>query len=140
MKNFYTGLYSHFTKTTDGDHNSFYTAVNGQLYHAVAPAGAVMPYSVYSHIASNPNDTFTEGMDEILIQFSIFSASEDDAEVHDAMTALKALFDNCTFTITSATLVSFKRGSEGLEPDEFDAAGTQKGWHYHVDYTAMIKR
>jgi hypothetical protein len=140
MKNFYTALKSHFDKTTDGAHNTFYNAIGGRFYNSVAPSGAVLPYCVYSHVASSPADTFTEGMDEILIQFSIFSANESAVEVHDAMTALKALFDDCIFTITSATLVSFKRGSEGLEPDEFDAAGTQKGWHYHVDYTAMIKR
>jgi hypothetical protein len=30
---------------------------------------------------------------------------------------------------------------EGLERDEIDAPdGNQRGWHYHVDYRALIQR
>lgn len=136
MKNFYTGLMTYFNVA-----NSFKTAIGGRLYNTIAPDNTVMPYCVFTHISATQANTFTENMDEILIQFSIFSDASSPAEVYDAMTALKALFDKCTFTVTSATVVSFDRSIEGLIIEDHETeAGAQRIWHYHVDYYATLRK
>ena len=142
MKNFYTALMTLFNKTTGGVHNSFWLDIGGRLYNTRAPEGSALPYCVFLHVAANPDDTFTEKMDEILLQFSIFSGTQDDdTEVQNAMTHLKALFDDCSLSITGGTLVTFTRGAEGLEAEDFETpGGMQSGWHYHVDYHATVRK
>jgi hypothetical protein len=141
MKNFYTALMTKFTATSGGSHNDFYQSVNGRLFNTVAPDGAELPYCVFTHVSSVPDNTFSEDIDDVLIQFSIFSASGDETEALNAMENLKALYDDCTLSISSATLVQFTRGPEGLEIEDDDTpSGTQKYWHYHVDYNAVVRK
>lgn len=140
MKTFYTALMTYFNAMTGSAHNAFYIDVAGQLYHTEAEQGATFPYCVLSHVLSVPEDTFTEKLDEILIQFSIFSKKDSSVEVMDAMADLKTLFDDCSFTITGDTLVYFVRGIEGLTREEMDSDEGQSVWHYHVDYRVLVQR
>lgn len=136
MKNFYTGLMTYFNTS-----NSFLTAIGGRMYNTMAPENTPMPYCVFTHIAGYQSDTFTEDMDRIILQFSIFSDSSSSAEVHDAMTACKALFDDCTFTVTSGVVVQFMRGVDGLIIEEYETeSGGQRIWHYHVDYDVIRRK
>lgn len=141
MKNFYTALMTKFNATVAGSHNSFWTDINGRLFQGIAPEGTIYPYVVFSHINNNQADTFSKKMDDIVIQFSIFSDKSSPVEVHDAMTHLKSLFDDCSFSVTGGTLVSFYRLNDGLEPNEVTtSSGVQIIWHYHVDYKVIIER
>ena len=138
MKNFYTGLMTYFNAAP---HNSFYNDIGGRLYNTYAPERTVMPYAVFQHISSRPADTFTETMDEILIQFTIFSTSASSSEIHTAMVDLKALFDKCTFSVTGSSIVEFRRGGEGLTSDEFETVdGLQRGWSYYVEYNVLVRK
>ena len=142
MKTFYTAIFTKFNAVDGGgDHNSFWTDIGGRMFFGEAPENVAWPYCVVSHIASTQRDTFKDKIDDILVQFSIFSSNPSSAEVHDAMTHLKALFDDATLSITGDTLVYFIRGVEGLERDDIDTPdGLQRGWHYHVDYDALVQR
>jgi hypothetical protein len=142
MKNFYTALYSLFTATTGGVHNSFYTAVGGRLYDHEAPQGATYPYAVYLHVVGTQDDTFKDEHDDVLIQFSIFSDKiYDSTEVHDAMTALKALFDDATLTVTGGTVCLMYRQQDGLQREDVDTvSGSQRVWHFHCDYRIVLER
>lgn len=138
MKKFYTGLMTYFNAAP---HNSFYNDIGGRLYNTYAPERTVMPYAVFQHISSRPADTFTETMDEILIQFTIFSTSASSSEIHTAMVDLKTLFDNASFSVTGATVVQFVRGGEGLTSEEFETVdGLQRGWSYYVEYNVLVRK
>jgi len=140
MKNFYTALMTYFNALSGGSHNAFYTDIGGRLYNTYAPEGATLPYAVFQHISSRPADTFTETMDEILLQFSIFSASPSSSEVLTAMDDLKSLFDNCAFAVEEATIVRFSRGGEGLTSEIYETVdGLQRGWHYYVEYEVLLQ-
>jgi len=137
MKNFYTGLMTYFNAAP---HNSFYNDIGGRLYNTYAPDGTTLPYAVFQHISSRPADTFAEAMDDILIQFTIFSTSASSSEIHTAMVDLKALFDNASFTVTGATIVEFVRQGEGLSSDTFETTdGLQRGWNYYVEYSVLVR-
>lgn len=136
MKLFYTALVAKFNVTND-----FKTDIGGRLYQWEAPEHATYPYCVFKHINDNQIDTFKNDMDDIIIQFSIYSEKSSSTEVHDAMTHLKALFNDCCFTVSGGTVVSFYRLNDGLEHEEVTTkSGIQKVWHYHIDYNAVFER
>jgi len=141
MKAFYTALMSKFNALTGSAHNAFWTSVNGRLYNTEAPQEAEYPHAVFLHVSGIQADTFKSDVDEILIQFSIFSDSQSSVEVHDAMTNLKALFDDVTLSVTGGTVVQFVRQQEGLQKEDVDTpSGAQRVWHYHVDYRVVFER
>ena len=136
MKNLYTGLMTYFNTS-----NNFNTAIGGRMFNTIAPENTPMPYCVFTHVVSTQADTFTEDMDEITLQFSIFSDSSSSTEVHDAMTYCKTLFDDCTFTVTSGVVVQFMRGVDGLIIEEYETeSGSQRVWHFHVDYSVIRRK
>lgn len=141
MKNFYTALMTYFNATTAGSHNTFWNDIGGRLYQGIAPARAEYPYCVFTHVISTQIDTFKNDIDNIVIQFSIFS-DKSCADVLDNMTHLKSLFDDCSLTITGGMLVSFYHLIDGLTSEEVTTTtpGVQNIWHYHVDYNAVFER
>ena len=118
MKNFYTALMTKFNATVAGSHSSFYTDVGGRLYQGEAPENTTYPYCVFKHINNNQIDTFKNEMDDIIIQFSIFSEKSSSVEVHDAMSDLKTLFNDCVLSVSGGTCVSFYRLNDGLQREE----------------------
>jgi len=141
LKNFYTALMTKFNALTAGAHNSFWTSVNGRLYNTEAPAEAEYPYAVFLHVSGVQNDTFKNDVDEILIQFSIFSDKDSATEVHDAMINLKALFDDVSLMVTGGTVVQFVRQQDGLQREDVNTpSGAQRVWHFHVDYRVIFER
>jgi hypothetical protein len=143
LKNFYTALQAYFNKTTGAVHNDFWNDIGGHLYHGEAeiPDGAEFPYCVLLHVVDTQVDTFKSKLDEIVIQFSIFSDKTSPVEVHDAMTDLKALFNDCSLTIAGSKLVQFSWLSDGLIRDEVTTpAGVQAVWHFHCDFLVILER
>ncbi len=143
MKNFYAALNTYFNAldSITGEHNAFWNDIGGRFYNGQAPDDAQYPYCVFTHVNGNPDDDFKNKNDEILLQFSIFLNNQSPVEVMDAADHLQALYDDCTLSITSATLVNFIRGADGLIPENIETPeGTQQAWHYHVDYNIYIQR
>ncbi len=140
MKNFYTALVTYFNLETDGAHNSFYNDIGGRLFNSEAPEGTEYPYCIFHHIVDTQIDTFDSYIDNIIIQFSIFSNKSSSVEVHDAMSHLKNLFNDCSLAISGGTMVSFYRTSDGLEREEVITQGEQAIWHFHCDYNAVFER
>ena len=135
MKNLFTAITTLFTTAPGGVHNDFYDDIGGRLYEGQATEGAEYPYAVMMLIADTPEKTFTEDFENVLIQFSLFSTAFSATEVHDMFTHLKTLFDECALTITGSTLVWMKRVNATLMVDEITTLpGTQKVWHYAVDF------
>ncbi|HUU40866.1 MAG TPA: hypothetical protein VMW42_07995 [Desulfatiglandales bacterium] len=132
MKNLTTAIFGKASPST------FLTYINGRLYKGRAPAGAEYPYAVYSLITDVPEKTFSEDYENVIIQFSLFSITSSTLEVETMLTYLKALYDECAFNITDATLIWMKRDNVVFQVEEHTTpTGTNQVWAYHVDYTIL---
>lgn len=85
------------------------TSVGGRIYLDRAPQGAVYPHVVFFIVSGVPERTFTEEYENVLIQFSLFSASKSATEITTMYANLDTLFDECALTITGSTLVRMSR-------------------------------
>lgn len=135
MKALSTALFTKFTGS------AFSTSIGGRLYKGRAPQNPTWPYAVYFIISDVPRDTFTEKLEEVLIQFSVFSQASGSTEIEDIVTNLKALYDNCSLTITGNTHIVMDRQSASLVSGEADVTtGTGEYWQYDVDYEIVAQK
>jgi len=119
--------------------------VGGRIYLDRAPEGAAFPYVVFFIVSDTPEKTFTEDFENILIQFSLFSASDSMVEITSMYAHLKALFDECSLTIpptgtVTDILVWMKRVNLTTMVDNVtiqDASINLK--HWAVDYEIMTE-
>lgn len=115
------------------------TDINGRLYKGQADDGAEFPYAVYQIVSDVPERTFTERFENVLIQFSLFSAASGSTEIEDMFSHLKALYDECSLSITGYTLNWMRMSNAVQMTDEVTTTnGTQKVWVYHVDFEVMM--
>lgn len=134
MKALSTAIYGKLSGSALASH------IGTRLYKGRAPEGATYPYIVYMIVSDVPENTFTENLESVLIQFSIFSITSGSTEVEDIYTDLKALYDDCTMTITGETLLYMLREHATLMvEDHTTTSGTVQAWHYAVDYSLMTK-
>jgi hypothetical protein len=116
------------------------TDIGGRFYKGRAPQSPTFPYVVYFLVSDVPDNTFTEKLDDILMQFSLFSSASSSSEIEDMYTHLKTLYDDCSLTITGETLIWMKRQHAILMVDDFTTpAGTVAVWHYAVDYSIYTR-
>ena len=125
------------TKTTG---SAFSTAVGGRIFEGKAPERAVLPYCVFFIVHARPDKTFTEDYSDIIIQFSMFSDSEGVTEITGIYEALQSLFDECTLTITSATLIRMHETNliTGVE-DITTQSAADRVRHWSADYEILIE-
>ena len=96
---------------------------------------------MYFIISDMPRDTFTESLEEVLIQFSVFSQASGSTEIEDIVTNLKALYDDCDLTITGNTHLYMTRENASLTSGEADVTtGAGEYWQADVDYIICMKR
>ena len=138
MRNLTTALYGH--AVTDAVSSGFMTSIGSRLYENEAPEGAEFPYAVYMIVSDVKDWQFTERFRDVLIQFSIFSSASSSGEIKDIYTKLLALYDECSFNITSNTLVWFWRNNLTTMRDEVTTpTGTLGVWHYAVDFDCYLE-
>jgi hypothetical protein len=142
MKNITTGLYTVFTELTGGAHNAFYNSIGGRLYDTLAPDGAEMPFAVYLIIAATDDDTFSENMLEVLVQFSLFSNASGSTEIKNMDTYLTSMLKDKVFSVTGWTVATTLRvqanGPYIIEADE--AAGVGKYWQTNIDFVVYVSK
>ena len=115
--------------------------VGGRIYLDQAPDGAEFPYIIYFIVTNVPEKTFSEDYENILIQFSLFSSSSSATEITTMYTDLKALFDECSMTITDNTLIWFRRENLTTMIDDITVAdATVSVKHYAVDYSLIVQK
>jgi len=141
MKNLDTAIYSKFTATIEGSHNSLYNSIGGRMYKNKAPEGADFPYCVYMDVSNTPIYPGGKTIEQTLIQFSLFSILSSSSEIEDMLIYLWALYDDCSLTITANDLIYFIRGNLTPMRDEVTtASGTSGVWHYAQEYDLeMVK-
>ena len=135
MKALSTALFTKFTGS------AFSTSIGGRLYKARAPQNPTWPYAVYYLISDVPRDTFTDRLEEVIVQFSIFSQSSGSTEIEDIVTNLKSLFDNCSLTITGNTHIMMNRQGSSLTSVPADTElGTGEYWQADLDYETIMQK
>jgi len=120
--------------------SAFETAIGGRFYKGRAPEGAAYPYAVYLLVSDVSDPTFTEQLEDVVIQFSLFSNASSSGEIEDIFKNLKALYDDCALTIVGSTHIWMMRQNATLSPEEHTTpAGTVEVWHYAIDYSIMTQ-
>jgi hypothetical protein len=119
---------------------ALYADVAGRIFLDEAPEGSQFPYIVISIISGVPEDTFTEKLDDILIQFSLFSISKSVTEIADMYADLKTLFDGAMLTITGDTCIWCERTNLVTMVEEVTTKeGTATVKHWAVDYAITVQ-
>ena len=114
------------------------TAVGGRIFLDEAPEGSEFPYVVFSIISGTPQDTFSEKIEETLIQFSLYSISSGAAEITAMYAALKTLLDGQLLTITDNTCIWVMRQNLTTMIDEITTpSGTFGAKHWDAGYSIM---
>jgi hypothetical protein len=129
MKSLFEAIINKFNATP---HNTFYMAIGGQLALAQAPQSWKMPYSVFSLPSNVPEYTFTDTIENPVIQFSVFDDSQSSLVVCNAYDYLTTLFDDCRLSISGGTCHLMERMFSQLlkDPDY---------WHYIVQYRLIVE-
>jgi len=127
MQVLFTGLYSKFSN------NAALKAVVSGMYLTEAIQGAEYPYIVY-HLISNIADwTYTEDMENSLIQFSIFDNHNSSTTILDIFEKLKTCYDWTTLTVTGYSSIYIKR--------EFNILTRENGiWKMDVQYRIEVQK
>ena len=127
MQVLFTGLYNKYLS------NAALKAVITGFYFTEAPQDAVMPYVVY-HLVSNVADwTYTEDMENSLIQFSIFDNNSSSTTINDIYAKLTALFNWCSLSVTGYSHIYMKR--------EFNILTRGNDiWKYVIQYRNEIQK
>lgn len=136
---------NYFLKALASKHSgsALHSYVGGRMYLDVYPKDLLpvkYPYVVYFIVSDINMATFTEGLDEITIQYSLFSASEGATEITTMYNNLKTLLDDCTLSITGSTFVSMERQDLSTSYEEITTQeGTVGITHWSVDYLVRVK-
>ena len=119
-----------FTKVSnDVDHSA---SLTGGLHLTEAPQDTDYPYAVFSMPSNVPNWTFSENMENCLIQFNIYSDQASSEPISDIYDDLKACFDWCTLTVVGYHHIYMKREFGQLL--RVDAV-----WQYSVRYRVELQ-
>ena len=116
----------------------FSTAIGGRFYKGRAPENATYPYAVFSLVSDDPGRVWGADVQDSLWQFDLYSSTSSSSEVEDLYIALKALYDDCTLTVTGATFGKMERQhAELIVEDITQTSGEAQIWHYAVDYNIV---
>ena len=127
MQVLFTGLYNKYLS------NAALKAVITGFYFTEAPQDAVLPYVVYHKISGVPDYTYTEDMENVIIQFNIFDDHSSSTTVNDIYAKLTALFDWCTLTVAGWDSIYMKRELDSLVRDN-------DIFNYFLQYRLEIQR
>ena len=117
--------------------------VGGRIYPDQYPQDLgppVFPYVVFFIVSGVPEDCFAKDGETVIVQFSLFSASSGNVEIGTMYSDLKALFDDCSLTITSNNLVWCRRTNIVTMVDEITVQdASQMVRHWAVDYEITMQ-
>lgn len=106
-------------------------AEDAPLYYELAPQGTQGDFFTYSVIADGPEYTFSEGFENIILQFTAFSDDDSPAKVISMTEDLRAVFDQRT---DLADIVSIRRQPGGRPVRDPDG-----GWLYPTRYLIQVQ-
>jgi hypothetical protein len=119
--------------------SSLATDIGGRLYKGEAPQEAEFPYVVYFIVSDVPEYPGGKTIEQVLLQFSLFSSASGSTEIEGMLTHLRTLYDDVVLTITGYTSIFFIRGNHiAMREDVTTVGGTAGVWHYAQDYELWI--
>jgi len=107
------------------------SSLTGGLWSTLAPQDTAFPYGVFSLISDVPEWTFGENLENILLQFNLFSNTSDPVQVCALFTLLKTAFDFLDLSIDNYETVSLIRENAILTKVE-------DIWQYNVTYRILL--
>ena len=115
------------------------TDIGGRLFKAEAPQDSQLPYGVFFIVSNVPEYPGGKTIEQVLLQFSLFSSASGSTEIETMLTHLRSLYDDVVLTITGYTSIYFIRGNLTTMRDEITTAdGTAGVWHYVQEYNLEI--
>lgn len=123
--------------------SAIYNDVGGRFNYE-DEASTDYPRVVFSRVSGTPDNAFAKTGESVLLQFDLFSmVSAGVSELETMEIDLKALFDDCTMTLTGRLLCGFSR-TNTIGPMKEDISALQDGTsmirhtviEYEVDYQA----
>ena len=105
------------------------------LCNTEADADEVMPYTVYSLVGNVPDMTgnFTDDDEDCLIQFNIFSDTDNNLEILAVFEALKTAFDKFNLVTVDYKTISLVRGNANL-------IKVEQKWQLNVLYRLVAQK
>lgn len=134
MNPFLKGIYEHFTAVTT---TGFYYDITGRMYLYHAPQQQVFPYCVYFPVTNVESVDFTQAIEELLVQFNVFTESNSSASAGTLLSSLTDRYDNCSLTVTNYGHLSFER-TMIWPSNDYDRQPMIHG--YAVEYRASFER
>ena len=136
MKNLTTAIKSKISGT------ALDRLVGRRVYKGRAPIGTKYPYIVFFVVSDVQYDTFKSKLDDVSIQFSLFSTASSTDEIDEIYDELKELMDDAILRITGATQCLLYRENTIMMSEEpmVTPDGTKETWHYAVDYNIIQER
>lgn len=101
------------------------------FYNTQADKNAVYPYGVFQLISAVPDWTFTEEMENCLVQINLFSDTVDAEEICSLYKTLKTAFDFSDLDIVNYEMISIVRENSIL-------TRVEKVWQYNVTYRILL--
>jgi hypothetical protein len=115
-------------------------AVGGRIYFDEAPEGTVFPYVVFLVVTDYQDDTFKDKIEDVTIQFSLYSTSKGLTEITGMFANLKTLFDDAALTITANYHIMISRQNLTTMFDDITTPeGTMGLRHWAVDYRIITE-
>ena len=116
------------------------TAVAGRIFFDGALDEIEYPYVIFSIVSDNQEDTFKDKIEDVTIQFSLYSISKGLTEIAGMYANLKTLFDDAALTITANYHVMIARR---YLTTMFDESTTREGTvgfrRWDVDYRIVTE-
>ncbi len=109
MNELFKAIYEHFTEEIEAVHNDFYIGMGGRLYYGYATQECAKPYAVFFGVSSVPDDTFSETIDDISIQFNIYSGLYSYTEAGSLQKKCRALYDGVTLEVVGNRDITLTR-------------------------------
>jgi len=127
MQVLFTGLWNKYNG------NAALKAVVSGMYFTEAPQGTAYPYITYHKISGVADYTYTEDMENVIIQFNIYDDHNSSTTINDIYTKLTALYDWCSLTVVGWDSIYMKRELDNLTRDN----GI---WNYMISYRLEIQK
>ena len=101
------------------------------LWNTQAPQEVVFPYGVFALISDVPSWTFSENLEDILLQFNLFSDESDPVEICALFELLKTAFDFHELAIDNYETIYMVRENAIL-------TRLENVWQYNVIYRILL--
>lgn len=103
------------------------------MYHGEAPQGATFPYVVQTAVSHEQDWTFSDSLEEALVQFSIYTNEEGATDLGTIWGYLTDLYDDASPSVSGYTSVSMIRGQSIPLRVPSDNV-----WQYAVEYDCIL--